>query len=28
MAKAKATQKKRKVNVESIGEAHVTASFN
>ena len=27
-AKAKATQKKRKVNVESIGEAHVTASFN
>ena len=28
MAKAKVTQKKRKVNVESIGEAHVTASFN
>ena len=29
MAKStKSAQKKRKVNVESIGEAHVTASFN
>ena len=28
MAKAKVTQKKRKVIIESIGEAHVTASFN
>ena len=29
MAKStKTAQKKRKVNVESIGEAHVTASFN
>lgn len=28
MAKTKVTQKKRKVNVDSIGEAHVTASFN
>ena len=28
MAKTKVTQKKRKVIVESIGEAHVTASFN
>ncbi|HET8854626.1 MAG TPA: 30S ribosomal protein S11 [Salinimicrobium sp.] len=28
MAKTKVTQKKRKVNVDSVGEAHVTASFN
>jgi small subunit ribosomal protein S11 len=28
MAKSSKTAKKRKVIVESIGEAHVTASFN
>ena len=28
MAKAKTSTKKRKVNVEAVGQAHVTASFN
>ena len=28
MAKAKTSSKKRKVNVEAVGQAHVTASFN
>jgi len=28
MAKAKTSSKKRKVNVEAVGEVHVTASFN